>query len=151
MNFYIWVLGRWRTKQTLPRNGEADPISCPTIITTDLCAEKDPIQNALCGLMEHRVRQQAEVDDRDARAERALRDELLSEAEKKRRKLALNVKRTQVERSRWHTIPERKTIAVMISERRCSCRQFWIFQCQTKREPDHIINYGWMVVMLSLI
>lgn len=59
-------------------------------------AENDPIQKALCGLMEHRVQQQLEVDEKDAREELEARNSVLLEAEKARKAAALALKRTQV-------------------------------------------------------
>ena len=62
--------------------------------------ENDPIQKALCGLMEHRVAQQEQVDDKDARAELAVRNALLLDAEKTRKEAVLAIKRNQVGEAR---------------------------------------------------
>ena len=61
-----------------------------------MLTENDPIQKALCGLMEHRVAQQEQVDDKDARAELAARNALLLDAEKTRKEAVLAIKRHQV-------------------------------------------------------
>eukprot|EP00904_Undaria_pinnatifida_P000407 jgi/Undpi1/10367/HiC_scaffold_29.g12817.m1 len=61
-----------------------------------LVNENDPIQKALCGLMEHRVAQQEQVDDKDARTELAARNALLLNAEKARKEAVLAIKRHQV-------------------------------------------------------
>lgn len=58
--------------------------------------ENDPLQKALCALMEHRVQQQAHVDAEDSRAESAKRNGLLLDAEKARKQAALEEKRLQV-------------------------------------------------------
>lgn len=58
--------------------------------------ENDPIQKALCGLMDHRVAQQQLVDNEDDSAEVAKRNRLLLDAEKTRKQTALEKKRGQV-------------------------------------------------------
>lgn len=62
--------------------------------------ENDPIQKALYGLMERRVRQQEIVQEEDIRVEFAKRNDLLLEAEKARKEAALAIKRNQVRKSR---------------------------------------------------
>lgn len=58
--------------------------------------ENDLIQRALCGDMEYRVQQQERTAEQDAWAELADRNNLLLDAEKRRKHEALAQKRMQV-------------------------------------------------------